>query len=61
MDDPVDDALAEFGSVVDAVRCAVDIQKELKTRNAELPENRKMEFRIGVKLGGVQFSNPIKH
>jgi adenylate cyclase len=45
--------LAEFGSVVDAVRCAVDIQKELKTRNAELPENRKMEFRIGVNLGDV--------
>jgi len=40
-----DNVLAEFGSVVDAVQCAVEIQKELKTRNAELPENRKMEFR----------------
>jgi len=39
--------------VVDAVECAVEIQKELKTRNAELPENRKMEFRIGVNLGDV--------
>ncbi len=33
--------------------CAVEIQKELKTRNAELPENRKMEFRMGVNLGDV--------
>src|SRR4030042_388838 len=46
-----DSMLAEFASVVDAVRCAVEVQKELKTRNAELPENRKMEFRIGVNLG----------
>jgi adenylate cyclase len=38
---------------VGAVQCAVDIQKELKTRNAELPENRRMEFRIGVNLGDV--------
>ncbi|MGA2318277.1 MAG: adenylate/guanylate cyclase domain-containing protein [Thermodesulfobacteriota bacterium] len=53
VDAPGDNVLAEFGSVVDAVRCAVDIQKELKTRNAELPENRKMEFRIGVNLGDV--------
>ena len=53
VDAPGDNVLAEFGSVVDAVRCAVEIQKELKTRNAELPENRKMEFRIGVNLGDV--------
>ena len=45
--------LAEFASVVDAVECAVEIQKELKTRNAEFPENRRMEFRIGVNLGDV--------
>ena len=50
---PGDNVLAEFGSVVDAVECAVEIQKELKTRNAEFPENRKMEFRIGVNLGDV--------
>ncbi|MGZ3495021.1 MAG: adenylate/guanylate cyclase domain-containing protein [Syntrophales bacterium] len=50
---PGDNVLAEFGSVVDAVECAVEIQKELKTRNAELSENRKMEFRIGVNLGDV--------
>jgi TolB-like protein/class 3 adenylate cyclase/Flp pilus assembly protein TadD len=53
VDAPGDNVLAEFGSVVDAVRCAVEIQKELKTRNAEVPENRKMEFRIGVNLGDV--------
>jgi len=48
-----DNLLAEFASVVDAVECSVGIQKELKTRNAELPENRKMEFRIGINLGDV--------
>jgi adenylate cyclase len=53
VDAPGDNVLAEFGSVVDAVRCAVDIQKELKTRNAELAENCRMEFRIGVNLGDV--------
>jgi adenylate cyclase len=53
VDAPGDNVLAEFGSVVDAVECAVKTQKELKTRNAELPENRRMEFRIGVNLGDV--------
>ena len=53
VDAPGDNVLAEFASVVDAVECAVEIQKELKTRNADLPENRRMEFRIGVNLGDV--------
>jgi adenylate cyclase len=53
VDAPGDNVLAEFVSVVDAVECAVEIQKELKTRNAELQENRRMEFRIGVNLGDV--------
>ena len=53
VDAPGDNVLAEFGSVVDAVECGVEIQKELKTRNAELSENRRMEFRIGVNLGDV--------
>jgi adenylate cyclase len=53
VDTPGDNLLAEFASVVDAVECAVEIQKELKTRNAELPENRRMEFRIGINLGDV--------
>jgi adenylate cyclase len=48
-----DNLLAEFASVVDAVRCGVEIQKELKVKNDELPENRKMEFRIGINLGDV--------
>jgi adenylate cyclase len=38
---------------VDAVKCAVKIQESLKAKNAELPENRRMEFRIGVNLGDV--------
>ena len=53
VDSPGDNILAEFVSVVDAVRGAVEIQEQLKTRNAELPENRRMEFRIGVNLGDV--------
>jgi adenylate cyclase len=53
VDAPGDNVLAEFASVVDAVECAVEIQRELKTRNAQLPENRRMEFRIGVNLGDV--------
>ena len=53
VDSPGDNVLAEFGSVVDAVKCAVRIQKILKGKNAELPENRRMEFRIGVNVGDV--------
>jgi adenylate cyclase len=53
VDSPGDNLLAEFGSVVDAVRCAVEIQEELRVRNAELPEDRKMVFRIGINLGDV--------
>ena len=53
VDSPGDNLLAEFASVVDAVQCAVATQKELQARNAELPENRRMLFRIGVNLGDV--------
>jgi len=53
VDSPGDNVLAEFVSVVDAVQCAVAVQKEFKARNAELPEDRRMEFRIGVNLGDV--------
>ena len=53
VDSPGDNVLAEFASVVDAVQCAVDIQHVLKARNAELPENHRMEFRIGINLGDV--------
>jgi adenylate cyclase len=53
VDSPGDNLLAEFTSVVDAVQCAVATQKELQARNAELRENRRMQFRIGVNLGDV--------
>jgi adenylate cyclase len=53
VDSPGDNLLAEFTSVVNAMRCAVKTQDELKIRNDVLPENRKMEFRIGVHLGDV--------
>jgi TolB-like protein/Flp pilus assembly protein TadD len=53
VDSPGDNLLAEFVSVVDAVNCAVEIQRELAERNAELPEDRKMRFRIGANLGDV--------
>ncbi len=48
-----DSVLAEFGSMVDAVQCAVEIQQVLRAKNAMLPENRRMEFRIGINLGDV--------
>jgi TolB-like protein/class 3 adenylate cyclase len=53
LDSPGDNLLAEFASVVDAVQCAVSVQKEINARNDELPENRRMEFRIGINLGDV--------
>jgi adenylate cyclase len=53
VDSPGDNLLAEFTSVVDAVQCAVAVQKEFQARNAELVENRRMEFRIGINLGDV--------
>ncbi|CAG0950181.1 adenylate cyclase [Burkholderiales bacterium] len=48
-----DSVLAEFGSVVEGVRCAVEIQDALKTRNESLPEAQRMLFRIGINLGEV--------
>jgi hypothetical protein len=45
--------MAEFASVVDAVNSAVEIQEELKARNAGLAESRRMHFRIGINLGDV--------
>jgi len=53
VDSPGDNLLAEFASVVDAVQCSVEIQQVLKAKNSELPEDRRMEFRIGVNLGDV--------
>jgi class 3 adenylate cyclase len=48
-----DSVLAEFASPTQAVRCAVEIQDALKTRNDTLPEDRRLQFRIGVNLGDV--------
>jgi class 3 adenylate cyclase len=48
-----DSVVAEFASPVEAVRCAADIQRDLERRNADLPEDRRMRFRIGINLGDV--------
>ena len=48
-----DGAIVEFRSVVDAVRCAIEIQNAMVERNAGLPEDRRIDFRIGVHLGDV--------
>lgn len=48
-----DNLMAEFASAVDALECAVGIQEELGTKNAGLPDDRKMEFRIGINVGDV--------
>jgi len=53
VDSPGDNVLAEFGSGMDAVNCAVEIQRELAERNEGLSDKRKMEFRIGVNSGDV--------
>lgn len=54
---PGDAVLAEFVSVADSVECAVQIQQELSLRNAEMPQDRRMHYRIGVNLGDVLVSN----
>lgn len=48
-----DGLLAEFASVVDAVRCAVDVQRGMIVRNADVAEERRLEFRIGVHVGDI--------
>jgi adenylate cyclase len=48
-----DGLLAEFASVVDAVRCAVEVQREMIARNAAAPAERRIEFRIGINLGDI--------
>jgi adenylate cyclase len=53
VDSPGDNLLAEFASVVDAVACAVEFQRELRARNADVPPSRRLEFRIGINLGDV--------
>src|SRR5262245_37460571 len=45
--------LADFGSVVDAVRCAVDVQRGMAERNADVPQEKRIEFRIGINVGDI--------
>jgi len=53
VDSPGDNLLAEFGSVVRAVECAVEIQRNLSSRNTPFPHDKRMEYRIGLNLGDV--------
>jgi adenylate cyclase len=53
VDNPGDNLLAEFSSAVDAVECAVQIQKKLKKENARFVEDNRLEFRIGINIGDV--------
>jgi TolB-like protein/class 3 adenylate cyclase/Tfp pilus assembly protein PilF len=53
VDAPGDNILAEFGSSQEAVLCAIEIQGKLKTENGKLPDNRRMNFRIGINLGDI--------
>src|SRR5207248_2088943 len=48
-----DGMLVEFASVVDALRCAVEIQRGMAERNASVPAEKRIEFRIGINLGDV--------
>ena len=48
-----DGLLSEFASAVDAVRCAVEVQREMASRNADVPAERRIDFRIGVNLGDI--------
>lgn len=53
VDSPGDNILSEFSSVTDAVECAVQIQKQVTVYNQDLPDDRKMRFRIGIDLGDI--------
>jgi len=48
-----DGLLVEFASVIDALRCAIELQRGMKERNAAVPEVRKMQFRIGINVGDI--------
>lgn len=48
-----DGALVEFASAVDATQCAMDIQRAMAARNVEIPEDRRIEFRIGINVGDI--------
>ena len=53
VDSPGDNILADFSSALNAVTSAIEIQATLEARNAELPKNRQMFFRIGINLGDI--------
>jgi len=53
VDSPGDNILSDFSSVIDAVECAVEIQNGLLEHNKDLPQDRKMKFRIGINLGDI--------
>src|ERR1700751_4858424 len=48
-----DGLLVEFGSVVDALRCGVDVQREMTRRNTGVPPDNRIEFRIGINVGDI--------
>jgi adenylate cyclase len=48
-----DGMLAEFSSVVDAVRCAVEVQRGMAERNTDVPQEKRIEFRIGINVGDM--------
>ena len=48
-----DSVLAEFPSAVDAVQCAIDVQNALAQANQDIPEDRRIQFRIGIHVGDV--------
>jgi adenylate cyclase len=52
-----DGLLSEFASVVDAVRCAIEVQREMAARNAGVPAERRIDFRIGVNLGDIMIDD----
>src|SRR5262252_3336627 len=52
-----DGFLAEFASVVDAVRCAAELQQGMADRNIDIPEDKRISFRIGINLGDVIADN----
>jgi adenylate cyclase len=52
-----DGMLVEFSSVADAVRCALEIQERMRRRNADVPNDRRIEFRIGINLGDIVFED----
>ena len=52
-----DGLLVEFASVVDAVRCAVEVQREMVARNANVPVERRLEFRMGINVGDINIED----